>query len=126
MSIVKYCPMVGGECNQNEVEIKLQPETYFIAQPFNPIEERKRRESAIKLVLKVELERRFSEKTIRVADKEPKESIFCDVCRMIQSSAYGIADISGLNPNVILELGMMIALSKPVIILFKKDEETCH
>lgn len=77
----------------------------------------------MKIVLTEEMKDEFCERSLRVADKEPKEAIFCDVCRMIQSSAYGIADISGLNPNVLLELGMMFALGKPVSVIFKKSEE---
>ena len=42
---------------------------------------------------------------------------------MIQACAYGIADISQNNPNVIFELGIMIALGKPTIILARKEQE---
>lgn len=52
-----------------------------------------------------------------------KRSFFCDICLMIQSSAYGIVDISGLNPNVLLELGMMVSLGKPVFVLVKRSEQ---
>jgi len=123
MVTVGYCPIVGGRCNKNEPEIRVQPDTFFLAEPFKPDEERKRREAIVKIVLTEEMKDEFCEKNLRAADKEPKEAIFCDVCRMIQSSAYGIADISGLNPNVLLELGMMFALGKPVSVIFKKSEE---
>jgi tetratricopeptide (TPR) repeat protein len=120
---VEYCPIVGGRCNKNEPEIRVQPDTFFLAEPFKPDEDRKRRESVVKIVLTGELKGKFCDRNLRVADKDPKEAIFCDICRMIQSSAYGIADISGLNPNVLLELGMMFALGRPVTVIYKKSEE---
>jgi len=52
-----------------------------------------------------------------------KEALFCDICREIQSSEYGIIDITSLNPNVLVELGIMLALGKPISVLFKKNAE---
>jgi len=99
-------------------------DTFFLAEPFTPEKEKERRELAVEVALKEVLGEDFSEISLRVADKEPKDlAIFCDVCRSIQSSAYGIFDISGLNPNVLLELGMTFSLGKPVFVLVKKSEE---
>lgn len=123
MGKIVYCPIVGGQCNKIEPEIKVQEDTFFLAEPFHPEKGRKRREHAVKNALKNSLEEKFSEKTLRIADKDPKESFFCDICRLIQSSAYGIVDISGLNPNVLLELGMLFSLGKPVFVLVKRNEE---
>jgi len=120
---MEYCPITGTKCSQGEVEIRVQPDTFFLAEPFKPDEDRKRREDIIKIVLSETMKDKYCGKNLRVADKEPREAIFCDICRLIQSSAYGIADISGLNPNVLLELGMMFALGKPVSIIFRKSEE---
>lgn len=96
-----------------------------MAEPFRPERKRKRRERAIRNAVKDVLKESFSDARLRVADKEPREpAVFCDICLLIQSSAYGIVDITGLNPNVLLELGMMFASGKPVFILVnKKDEE---
>ena len=123
MAGVCNCPMVGGRCGKEEPEIKIQPGTFFLAEPFNPPKERERREETIKLVLDSDKSGRYCKENLRLADKEPKDAIFCDICRMIQSSAYGIVDISGLNPNVLLELGMLLGLGKPVTVIFKKTEE---
>jgi tetratricopeptide (TPR) repeat protein len=120
---VRYCPIVGGKCSKNEPEIRVEPDTFFLAEPFRPDEDRKRREQIVKIVLGEEMKDKFCERNLKIADKDPKDAIFCDVCRMIQSSSYGIVDISGLNPNVTLELGMMFALGKPVSVVFKKSEE---
>ncbi len=124
MSTVLFCPLVGGKCNKNEPDIRIQLNTCFLAEPFKPDEERKRREKAIKLALKEQWKENYKQNSLRIADAEPAPgSIFCDICKKIQSSAYGIVDITGLNPNVLLELGMMLALGKPVTIIFRRDEE---
>jgi tetratricopeptide (TPR) repeat protein len=120
---VSYCPLVGGQCNKEEYEVGTNINTFFIAEPFEPSSERKRREEVVRIALKEALGGDYCENSLEVADKEPKEAIFCDICRMIQFANYGIADISGLNPNVLLELGMMLSLGKPVSVLFKKGEE---
>jgi tetratricopeptide (TPR) repeat protein len=120
---VEFCPIVGGRCNRPEFETRVQPNTFFLAEPFKPDKDRKNREDIVKIALERELEDKYYDTTLRTSDKDPREAIFCDICRMIQSSSYGVADISGLNPNVLLELGMMFALGKPVSVLFKKSDE---
>src|SRR4030042_2711903 len=105
---LEYCPVVGrGSCNKSEIEVHFKRDTFFLAEPFTTDIERERRELAIKNSLRDVLENSYSGESLRYADKEPREtSIFCDICRLIQSSEYGIADLSGLNPNVLIELGM--------------------
>ncbi len=44
--------------------------------------------------------------------------------RQIRSSHFGIVDITGNNPNVMLELGMMKMLGKDVLILRRKGDPT--
>lgn len=106
MGGINYCPLVRGRCNKPELEVKVQLDTFFLAEPFKPERERRRRERAVNIALNEALKEDFSEKKLRVTDKEPKDSaIFCDICCLIQSSAYGIVDISGLNPNALLEFG---------------------
>lgn len=57
------------------------------------------------------------------ADNEiSNKDIMCKVCNEIQSCRMVIANISGLNPNVMLELGLAYGLGKPVIII--KDRDT--
>jgi len=121
MGEIRYCPMLGDPCNK---PIKVQENTFFLAEPFEPGKDKQNREKAVETAIKDALGKGFSEDRLKIADNEPTTpAFFCDICRMIQSSAYGIADISGLNPNVLIELGMMFSLSKPVFILVKKDEE---
>lgn len=57
------------------------------------------------------------------ADKElNNKDIMCKICVQLQSCGLAIINISGLNPNVMLEQGMAYGLGKPVIIL--KDSNT--
>jgi len=50
--------------------------------------------------------------------------IMCKVCREIQTCGYAIINISGLNPNVMLELGLAYGIGKPVIIVKDKNTKT--
>lgn len=57
------------------------------------------------------------------ADNEiTNKDIMCKICQQIQSCQMAIINISGLNPNVMLEQGLAYGLGKPVIIL--KDKAT--
>jgi hypothetical protein len=49
--------------------------------------------------------------------------IMCKVCRELQSCGLAIFNISDLNPNVMLELGLAYGVGKPVIIVKNKDTE---
>ena len=41
----------------------------------------------------------------------------CKVCQGLQESDCMVANISGFNPNVMLELGMALGLCKEIILL---------
>lgn len=57
------------------------------------------------------------------ADNEiDNKDIMCKICQEIQSCSLAIINISGLNPNVMLEQGLAYGLGKPVIII--KDNNT--
>lgn len=57
------------------------------------------------------------------ADNEiNNKDIMCKICEQIQSCRMAIINISGLNPNVMLEQGLAYGLGKPVIII--KDKNT--
>ncbi len=57
------------------------------------------------------------------ADEEIRNTdIMCKICKEIQSSELIIVNISGLNPNVMLEQGLAYGLGKSVIII--KDVNT--
>lgn len=46
-----------------------------------------------------------------------KPEIWCKICANIQGSRAVIADLSGFNPNVFLELGLSWGLGRPFILL---------
>jgi len=57
------------------------------------------------------------------ADNEiSNKDIMCKICKEIQACKMAIINISGLNPNVMLEQGLAYGLGKPVIII--KDKKT--
>lgn len=57
------------------------------------------------------------------ADNEiSNKDVMCKICQEIQSCSIAIVNISGLNPNVMLEQGLAYGLGKPVIII--KDKNT--
>ncbi len=108
------CPLVGTPCMK---PITVQEKTFFLAEAEKPEDARERRVIAINTALgnKYKVKSALDEKGIN--------AFTCKICEMIQACAYGIADITGNNPNVLLELGIMIALGKPAIILARKDQE---
>lgn len=111
MAQMVRCPLTGESCNKS---IRVAEKTFFLAEPKEPEDARNRRGQAIRLALEDKYK-------IRSALEERQPYAFtCKICEMIQSCVYGIADLTGELPNVVLELGMMLALGKPVIILRKK------
>ena len=55
--------------------------------------------------------------------KQHREYVISDIRNQIKSSHFGIIDLSGFNPNVMIELGMMKALHKKVFLLLRKDDD---
>ena len=114
MGQIIRCPLVGIPCNK---PINLKDKTFFLAEVEKPEEDKQRRRTAINTALGTKY-------TLRSAlDEKGINAFTCKICEMIQESAYGIADISKNNPNVLFELGIMIALGKPTIILTKKSQK---
>ncbi|MFH1328778.1 MAG: hypothetical protein ABIH76_08075, partial [Candidatus Bathyarchaeota archaeon] len=104
-----YCLLTGGNCPFFSVEIK---NDFFISEPYDA--ERQQRESAIQGALQG-----FS---YIIADKDVMNiALTCKVCQEIQSSQFGIVDITNFNYNVLIELGMLYGYNKPVVIIVKKD-----
>jgi len=114
MGQIMRCPLVGTPCMK---PIDIRESSFFLAEPEKPSEDRQRRMTALNTALGdgYIVESALDEKGIN--------AFTCKICEMIQACAYGIADIKGRNENVLFELGMMIALGKPTIILAKEDEE---
>lgn len=108
------CPLTGLTCGKAVI---VQEKTFFLSEPEKPEHDRERRWKAIKAALGKKYHLRSA-----LSEKQPI-AFNCKICEMIQCSAYGMADISTQNPNVLLELGMMLGLGKPAIILCKKGQE---
>lgn len=88
----------------------------FVAMPFTN-DYKDSYEYGVKLVLEQKGITYFK------ADNEVRnKDIMCKICEEIQSCGKVIANISGLNPNVMLELGLAYGLGKNVIVI--KDTKT--
>lgn len=114
MGQVIRCPLTGLSCGK---PITIQEKSFFLAEAEKPEEDKERRMRAIS-------EATQDSYGIRSAlDEKGINAFTCKICEMIQTCAYGMADITQSNPNVLLELGMMIALGKPTIILSRRGQE---
>ncbi len=102
----KGCPLCPPE-KKNKV---------FVAMPFSD-DYRDSYEYGIKLILD-----QLAIEHYRADNEISNKDIMCKICREIQSCGRVIANISGLNPNVMLELGLAYGLGKEVIVI--KDKKT--
>jgi len=114
MGQVIRCPLTGLPCGK---PITIQEKSFFLAEAEKPEEDRKRRRKAVSEAMQDGYEIRSA------LDEKGINAFTCKICEMIQTCAYGMADITQSNPNVLLELGMMIALGKPTIILSRRGQE---
>jgi CheY-like chemotaxis protein len=64
----------------------------------------------------------FNLKCWRADEDKKMGDISCKICGTLQSCRFAIMDISGLNPNVCLEIGLAYGYGKRVILL--KNRET--
>jgi len=114
MGQVIRCPLTGLPCGK---PITIQEKSFFLAEAEKPEEDKKRRMQAVGEAMQDSYEIRSA------LDEKGINAFTCKICEMIQTCAYGMADITQRNPNVLLELGMMIALGKPTIILSRRGQE---
>jgi tetratricopeptide (TPR) repeat protein len=114
MGQIIRCPLLGVPCSKR---ITIEEKTIFLAEAEEPEYDRQRRGKAINEAIGNQY------KITSALDEKGINAFTCTTCEIIQSCAYGIADITQNNANVLLELGMMLALGKPTIILLKDGEE---
>jgi tetratricopeptide (TPR) repeat protein len=114
MGQIIRCPLIGAPCMR---PITIQEKTFFLAEAEEPEYDKKHRRIAINEAIA------DGYKIRSALDEKGINAFTCKICEMIQTCAYGIADITQNNANVLLELGMMLALGKPTIILSKKGQE---
>lgn len=108
------CFKTGGHCPQN---IKVEKNFVFVAMPFT---------AEFKNVYKEVIQPTISKLgyTCRTADEVPANiDLMCKICDIIQQSALNIVDITGWNPNVLFELGMMYGMGKRAILLKHEDDD---
>lgn len=113
MGQIVRCPLIGVSCSK---PITIEEKSFFLAEAEEPGYDRQHRTKAIQLAIA------DGYKIRSALDEKGINAFSCKICEMIQTCAYGIADITQRNPNVLLELGMMIALGKPTIILAQKEQ----
>jgi hypothetical protein len=90
----------------------------FIARPFAP--EFDAVEAYIRRVLKD-----FDASAQHYTYNPGSGYVMGDLMRQMRSSQFGIADITHFNPNVLLELGMMMQIfDKKLLILRRKDDQS--
>jgi hypothetical protein len=107
----EYCLLTGGRCSHYPLNIV--PNSFFLAEPYDA--ERTSREDAIKKVL--------LGYPLTIADQNVMNiAVTCKICNEIQSCQFGIVDITGLNKNALIELGMLYGFNKPVVILVKESQ----
>lgn len=111
---MRKCLKIGVEgCPQNPV---LDKNKVFIGMAFD----NKYMDSyqyGVKLALET-----LGYRSYRADNEIENRDIMCKICHEMQTSKYLIFNISGLNPNVMLELGLSYGLGKETIII--KDKET--
>lgn len=103
------------DLSDDDIESELAPLSGFIARPFQgkAFADLERRVTAL-----------FEMKQIRARSYRPhtRHAIVIEaITNQIKRCHFGIADITGANPNVMAEVGMMMALSKRVLLLRQKD-----
>ena len=111
--IENYCLLTGGRCSHYPINI--EPNLFFISEPYD--KERKAREKAMKEAIKGYPHIIADHKAMNIA-------LTCKICQQIQSAQFGIVDVTSLNENVLIELGMLYGFFKPVVILVKHSEGT--
>ena len=108
------CFKTGKECVFDDIEE--DDKSVFVGMPFRPEYENVYKYAIVPALDKLGL------KSWK-ADEEPRAiDIMCKVCQGIQKSRYAITNISGWNPNVLFELGLIYGLGKTALIIKAKEE----
>lgn len=105
MSVV--CPKNYGNCG---ISISYDPSKLFVLMPF-------REEQAPQSLFTDALEQLQGWNVLRADRDFSKPEIWCKICANIQESRAVIADLSGPNANVFLELGLAWGFGRPFILL---------
>jgi len=120
------CPMHGGTCGLEEsiVQERLASKPYvFVALPSS--ESFNDTEAAIRIVVEGGhvFSQRYSPKRThgkKISAVLAREERFvgqgiCKICQLCWFCDFGIAEIGGLNPNVMIEVGMLMGFGKKLL-----------
>lgn len=111
---MRVCFKIGQK--RCPINPSLKPNKIFIATSFSD-DYRDSYEYGIKIALE-----QLGLEYYRADNEVSNRDIMCKICQELQSCGKVIANISGLNPNVMLELGLAYGLGEKVIIV--KDKKT--
>lgn len=107
------CPKNYGLCG---ADVRYNPRKLFVIMPF--------REEQAPQSLFHEIRDYLTNWHVEKANTDTrKPEVWCTICANIQESRAVIADLSGANPNVLLELGMVFGLGRPFILLVQDYDD---
>lgn len=120
LKIKKRCPLGHEKCAENIIS----ENSFFVGHYFSKEKIDDLRPHINKAVTDI-----VKGCTPYYADDDLGEDLLCKICQKIQSTRFGIFDISvehdksSSNPNVMLEIGMALAFGKKTIITMKRGPE---
>lgn len=115
---IRRCFKIGVQ-SCPKPDLKLKRKTVFVGMPFRDLYEDHYNHAILPALQEMGLK-------VNKADEEIGNiAIMCKVCRRLQETEYGIINLSGSNPNVLLELGILYGLGKSVL-LIKYAEDKDH
>lgn len=113
------CPITGQSCDKPVVA---SHDEVFVGLQF---QSNHYKTSSLKLMVTEALDR-FDLTSFFPDEHYEPVHISCEICHALQRVSVCLFEISDLNPNVMLELGLAYMLGKPVILLAKKESPGTH
>lgn len=113
MNLIQISPIFGP------AEYEIDPRLAFVLMPF-----KKDLTEVYETLIKPTVEKeKFGLVCKRADDIKSNRAIIQDIWKSICEARVIISDLTGLNPNVMYELGVAHTLGKETIIINRKDEE---
>lgn len=106
------------DVNKCPKDPKLDNNRVFVGMPFD-----NKYKDSYEYGIKIAIES-LGMTTYRADEEISNRDIMCKICEQMQICKYLIFNISGQNPNVMLELGLSYGLGRETIII--KDKDTKH
>ena len=122
------CFLTGGSvCSREISDINRDPYTIFLGYQFksdyySAASLQNTLVSATQIVTEDYKERGLSLQPDQVGHREG-EHITCEICEKIQRAVFCVFEISNLNPNVMLELGMALGIGRKYALLRHTDSK---